>query len=76
MVTNNKMMDYEKQLSNIIYENWVHFDLFTWQWWLLLGLTIVPWFIWWKIVDKKNCRKYCYLDFCNYSGNVLGNHSF
>lgn len=31
MVTNNKMMDYEKQLSNIIYDNWVHFDLFTWQ---------------------------------------------
>ncbi|NHM32056.1 hypothetical protein [Neobacillus terrae] len=41
------------KLRDISYEHWLHNDLFTWRWWLLLLLTIVPWIIWWRLVDKK-----------------------
>ena len=38
------------KLTNDYFSTYV---LFTWQWWLLLFLTIIPWIIWWKLVDKK-----------------------
>lgn len=45
--------DLEIQLTQARIQNWIHQDLFTFQWWLLLLVLIVPWFIWWKYVDKK-----------------------
>lgn len=33
--------------------NWHQHDLWSFQWWLLLVFLIVPWFIWWKYVDRK-----------------------
>jgi hypothetical protein len=42
-----------EKLKVISYEHWINDDLFTWKWWVLLLLSIVPWFIWWKISDKK-----------------------
>lgn len=27
--------------------------IFSFNWWILLILTIVPWFMWWKVVDRK-----------------------
>lgn len=41
------------KLIELRYEHWIHRDLFTFQWWLLVVLLIVPWFIWWRFVDKK-----------------------
>lgn len=37
----------------MIMDNWIHNFVFSLKWWILLSLTIVPWFIWWKIVDKS-----------------------
>jgi hypothetical protein len=34
-------------------ELWLQQTLFSYQWWFLLLLSIVPWFIWWKIVDRE-----------------------
>ncbi len=34
-------------------ENWLHNDLFSFQWWILLVVFIVPWLIWWVYVEKK-----------------------
>ena len=34
-------------------EYWLQNNLFTWQWWLLIALLILPVFLWWKVVDKK-----------------------
>jgi hypothetical protein len=48
--------DVEKARSifkEIAYEHWLNDDLLTWKWWLILGLTIIPWIIWWKIVDRS-----------------------
>lgn len=48
------ILSMEKQLTYIRIENWLNQDLFSWQWWLLVVVLLVPWFIWWKfIVEKK-----------------------
>ncbi|MBW7457402.1 CBO0543 family protein [Paenibacillus sepulcri] len=39
-----------KELRN---EYWLHHDLFTPQWWFLLAALIIPWVIWWKLVDRS-----------------------
>lgn len=38
------------QLENL---HWLKYELFTFQFWLLVAMLILPWFIWWKLVDKK-----------------------
>lgn len=43
----------EEELSRMVYDDWLNNQLFTWQWWLLLALTIIPWFVWWRLVDKN-----------------------
>lgn len=42
-----------KQLTHETIENWLVYGLGTWRWWILLVLLIVPWFGWYKVVDKK-----------------------
>ncbi|MBD2870089.1 CBO0543 family protein [Paenibacillus arenilitoris] len=32
---------------------WKTENVFTWQWWLLVSLTILPLIIWWNLLDKK-----------------------
>ncbi len=34
-------------------QHWLHYELFTPQFWLLISMLILPWFLWWKLVDKK-----------------------
>jgi hypothetical protein len=42
-----------QQLVDLRLENWVNNDLFSFQWWLLLLVFILPWIIWWRFVEKK-----------------------
>ncbi|MDQ0257270.1 hypothetical protein J2S74_004728 [Evansella vedderi] len=41
------------KLSQMRLEYWLHHDLFSMQWWLLVAVLIIPWIIWWRFVDKK-----------------------
>lgn len=34
-------------------EYWIEHAFLTWQWWVLVFVTIFIWFLWWKKVDKK-----------------------
>ena len=34
-------------------DHFIKNELFTWQWWLLLGLTIIPWVIWIIFRDRN-----------------------
>jgi hypothetical protein len=34
-------------------DNWFHHDLYSFQWWLLLVVLILPWVVWWQFVEKK-----------------------
>lgn len=42
-----------ERLRDVSAEHWLHNDLFTWQWWLLLGATIIPWVLWGIVRDKE-----------------------
>lgn len=41
------------ELNKMMMDYWIHNFVFSLKWWILLALTIVPWFFWWKIVDKS-----------------------
>jgi hypothetical protein len=52
-VSVNDLYEAQNKLSEVNYYYWVDHALFTFNWWFLLVLFIVPWFIWWNVVDKK-----------------------
>lgn len=45
----------ESQNISVYYQvqHWVNYELFTPQFWLLVALLILPWFIWWRLADKQ-----------------------
>jgi len=43
----------QKNLLEINYTYWIEHVLFSFNWWFLIILTILPWGIWWRFVDKK-----------------------
>ncbi|WP_227939525.1 CBO0543 family protein [Alkalihalobacillus deserti] len=42
------------QANNQMLEIWKNDVLFTWQWWLGVGLTIIPWLLWIKYRKKDS----------------------
>jgi hypothetical protein len=52
-----KIQKIESKLTEMKNEYWLHHDLFTFQWWLLLFIFIFPWFVWWKYVDKNRLKE-------------------
>ncbi|WP_232311219.1 hypothetical protein [Robertmurraya korlensis] len=42
-----------QELSEVAFKHWLNDDLFSPIWWLLLASTIIPVFIWYKLVDKE-----------------------
>ncbi|WHY94550.1 CBO0543 family protein [Neobacillus cucumis] len=46
----------EYKLAEMKNEYWLHHDLFTFQWWLLLIIFILPWILWWRYVDKYRLK--------------------
>ncbi|WP_167577840.1 CBO0543 family protein [Ammoniphilus sp. YIM 78166] len=49
----DRLKQVESEIVQINYEHWLHYELFTWQWWLLVVLSVVPWILWWRVVDKR-----------------------
>ncbi|MFC7063120.1 CBO0543 family protein [Halobacillus seohaensis] len=43
----------ERILLESNYHYWIEHVLFTFNWWFLLALTIVPWIIWFRLVDRN-----------------------
>lgn len=33
--------------------HWLNHELFSWNWWLLVAFTVIPWIIWIMIVDRR-----------------------
>ena len=53
-------MEKEQVLENtlgvyltLLKEYWYTHSFLSYQWWTMILITIIPWFIWWKFVDKK-----------------------
>ena len=42
-------------------EVWLNDTLWTWQWWILILLLLLPWIVWWRIVDKRRLAEICLL---------------
>lgn len=51
--THNELQQQTNKLNEMMMDFWKNNFLFSLKWWMLLALTIVPWFLWWKIVDKS-----------------------
>ncbi|MFD2210296.1 CBO0543 family protein [Virgibacillus halophilus] len=47
------VMKSQRSLYETNYAYWMEHVLFSFNWWFLIIISIVPWFIWWKLVDKK-----------------------
>ncbi|WP_217593762.1 CBO0543 family protein [Cohnella sp. GbtcB17] len=47
-----EMEDVHRKLTALGHKYWLHYDLFAPQWWLLLAAFIIPWIVWWRLVDK------------------------
>ncbi|HWP95830.1 MAG TPA: CBO0543 family protein [Syntrophomonadaceae bacterium] len=39
-------------ITSMRIQNWLGEDLFRFQWWLLVGILIIPWIVWVKMVDR------------------------
>jgi hypothetical protein len=48
-----ELIDLSRKILETRNEYWLEEVVLTYRWWFLLSLTILPWMIWWKIVDKK-----------------------
>ncbi|QDR83462.1 CBO0543 family protein [Sporomusa termitida] len=52
-LSNEQIAEMMRQLTRARIENFLGQYIGTWRWWVLIILLIVPWFIWYKLVDKK-----------------------
>ncbi|MDD4600457.1 hypothetical protein SDC9_11283 [bioreactor metagenome] len=48
-----EILEIKRHLNQLQYEHWLRNELFTWQWWVLVALLIIPWIIWWRLVDRS-----------------------
>lgn len=48
-----EVLEAKKHFALLHKEYWLYENLWTWQWWLILFVSIAPWFLWWKLLDKK-----------------------
>ncbi|SDC93444.1 hypothetical protein SAMN02799630_01773 [Paenibacillus sp. UNCCL117] len=46
-----------KNLTDLRQEYWLHYDLFSYQWWLLLTVFVISWVVWWRLVDKHRLKE-------------------
>ncbi|MCQ6277378.1 hypothetical protein JMM81_21150 [Bacillus sp. V3B] len=51
--THNEIQKQINKSNEMTVDYWIHNFAFSLKWSILLALTIVPWFLWWKIVDKS-----------------------
>lgn len=47
-----KLIELKKQILEVRNDHWFNDVLFTFNWWFLLVLSIAPWVLWWRIVDR------------------------
>lgn len=52
-MTFNEIVDMKEKLKDAVIEYWLQNTLFRWEWWVLLFLTIIPWLVMWRVLDKK-----------------------
>ena len=51
------IVNLKKLLYQVRFNDWINNDIFTSRWWILLLSFIVPWFIWFLLVDKGRLKE-------------------
>lgn len=46
------ILEYEKLLYKTNFQDWISNVVFTPRWWIVLGLLVVPWIVWYRLVYK------------------------
>jgi hypothetical protein len=52
-MTKDQLHDMQESHALFEYQRWINENLFTWTWWFLLGMIIIPWLILVKLIDRK-----------------------
>lgn len=56
MTNLEKYIRTQEKLTELRIDYFFEHVLFSYQWWLLIIFTIVPWLIWWKLVDRRRLK--------------------
>jgi hypothetical protein len=48
-----QILDAQNMCSQLQIQHWIKYELYTPQFWLLIGILIIPWIIWWRLVDRR-----------------------
>ncbi|RKL66625.1 hypothetical protein CR203_15180 [Salipaludibacillus neizhouensis] len=51
--SHEQIQSFNERLFEMRLEKWLNHDLFSFQWFLLLAVLIIPWIIWWRFVDTN-----------------------
>lgn len=53
MADTNRIIELQKEITSLRISDWLE-KVFSFQWFFMVFLLVVPWIIWWKLVDKKH----------------------
>jgi hypothetical protein len=56
-MTHQQLFEMKMELVRKQVEYFITHELFTWQWWLLIAMTIVPWFFWYQFRNIECQRR-------------------
>lgn len=59
--SNSRIFEMHQAFSHAREQVWTEEILWTWQWWLLVLLLILPWLIWMRLVNKRRLTEICLL---------------
>lgn len=48
-----QILDIHAIFLKMRHDHWMHYEVFTWQWWALVFFLFAPWLLWIKVVNKK-----------------------
>jgi hypothetical protein len=53
-ISYDEVLKVEKDFYQILKSYWYQDNYLTPKWWFIIGLSVIPPFIWWKLLDKKH----------------------
>lgn len=54
----------QKHYFEVNYDRWINDVLFTFNWWFLIIIMILPIFVWWRLVDKTRMMEIIFVGLC------------
>ncbi|KEO83862.1 CBO0543 family protein [Tumebacillus flagellatus] len=58
--TFSQVQEIRKQLRDAEYSHWLHHDLFSFNFWLLLVVAFAPWWLWFRLRDRSRSFELLY----------------